>query len=295
MLVKTARAMLPYLPEAAAFALTRFLAGLPVRPPLKDEDRHTLQASRRIEFGSGRRRLAWTWGEGPLVIFVHGWGGRAGQMVKLAREVAARGFKVVVFDAGAHGESPGCRIGFDNFIEDLGDLAATLARPVHAYIGHSAGGLCLMAARLIRGIHASRYVCIAAPRAPYIPIHEIRVRLDPSPAVLRRCEALFAGQFGMGWDELDRANAFRGGEGEDLLLVYDVDDPRVGHRDAERIRSVWPEAQIVKTSGLGHQKLLWDARVIARVGDFVAARVPRRDDTPAHAAVFAQSGLQAGF
>jgi len=46
-------------------------------------------------------------GEGPVVLLVHGWSGRASQMGSIASSIAEKGFKTITFDAFAHGSSPG--------------------------------------------------------------------------------------------------------------------------------------------------------------------------------------------
>lgn len=269
MLVQIVRLLLPLLPQRLAFVLTRTLASIPSNAPLKAHDRKVLDVARRIEFGSDRRKVAWIWGQGPTVVFVHGWGGGAGQMVGLAESAANDGFQSVVFDVQAHGESSGRSVSFRHFIDDLAELSDFLAVPIHAYVGHSAGALCMMAARELRGLRAARYVCLCAPRAPYVPVREITQRLNPRDDVLRRCEAYYASQFERSWQELDHGCAFRDTGHGRLLLIYDLDDARVDNNDDTIVRTVWPSAQVVKTRGLGHQKVLWDAHVSRDVLEFL--------------------------
>ena len=49
---------------------------------------------------------AWSWGNGPTVLLVHGWNGRATQLGGFVEPLVARGYRVVAFDAFGHGESP---------------------------------------------------------------------------------------------------------------------------------------------------------------------------------------------
>lgn len=277
MLPRLLRTLLPLLPQGLGFALTRALASIPSKTALKAHDREVLNAARRIAFGADQRKVAWVWGEGPTVVFVHGWGGRAAQMVGLARLVAENGFQVVVFDVQAHGESAGRCVSFRHFIDDLAELVAYLGFPIHAYVGHSAGALCMMAARERHHLRAAHYVCLCAPSAPYVPVREIQQRLNPRADMLRRCEAYYAAQFDRSWQELDQGAAFRyAGQGR-LLLIYDVDDARVDHRDDARVRAVWPAARVIKTRGLGHQKVLWDRGVAHDVIEFLRD-VPLQSD-----------------
>lgn len=242
---------------------------MPPRLSIKERDREALSQAERIEFGRRNRKTAWAWGSGPLVVFVHGWGGRGTQLAPLARHVAAQGFQSVVFDATAHGESKGWRATFRDFVSDVAGLSEQLGKDVYAYVGHSAGGLCMMAARALEGIHAEHYVCLCAPRGPYVPVHAIRKKLNVSDAVLERCRTYYSELFDSSWDELDSGHAFAYSNHGKLLLIYDEDDDQVEHTDGERIKAIWPSAKLVKTRGLGHQKVLWNPEVINEVAMFL--------------------------
>lgn len=43
--------------------------------------------------------------EGPAVLLVHGWQGRRSQLVKIAVDLAEKGYRVITFDGPAHGSS----------------------------------------------------------------------------------------------------------------------------------------------------------------------------------------------
>src|SRR5688572_1856462 len=76
---------------------------------LEHRDVPTLPVHAREQLvSSGSRRLVtWTWGEGPRVLFSHGWEGTARDMVPMAHAVAQQGRSVTVFDMPAHGRSTG--------------------------------------------------------------------------------------------------------------------------------------------------------------------------------------------
>jgi hypothetical protein len=56
-----------------------------------------------------------------------------------------------------------------------------------------------------------------------------------------------------------------------LLVVHDRDDADVAIEDAIRIASAWPGAVLLETNGLGHNGVLRDPAVVARVAEFVTA------------------------
>ena len=45
------------------------------------------------------------WGQGPLVLLVHGWNGRGSQLGSFVEPLLEGGFQVVTFDAPGHGAS----------------------------------------------------------------------------------------------------------------------------------------------------------------------------------------------
>jgi len=269
--LKLIRLIVHLMPHDVAFAFTRLLASIPTSPPLKENDRRVLSRARRITFGNKGEKVAWIWGKGPLVLLVHGWSGRGGQLATLAQHISMRGFQTVVFDVTAHGESKGWRVTFRDFITDVAELTHFLDQPVFAYIGHSAGGLGMMAARELKGIRAERYVCLCAPRAPYVPVNDIRKIVGPPKAVLERFKLYYAGHFDSTWEDLDRGRAFAQSDHARLLLLYDENDDRVEHADGERVQAIWPSAKVMKTRGLGHQKIMWDPQVIDEVASFLQA------------------------
>lgn len=269
MITQAIKAVTRYLPDNFAFSVTTRLAARLVKLPLKERDCKALAQGRRFTFGSPKLRVGWSWGEGPTVVLVHGWGGRAAQMAPLAMRIASLGFRAIAFDATAHGESAGGRISFRNFVTDVGDLANFLKQDVYAYVCHSAGGLCTMAARKLIGIQASYYVCLNAPRAPYPPVKSIRRQLNPPPSLLRRYQDHFAAQFDNSWETLDSGAAFTYAHQGELMLVYDENDERVEHTDGDKISKLWPSATLIKTKGLGHQKILWSPEVIESIANFL--------------------------
>jgi pimeloyl-ACP methyl ester carboxylesterase len=186
-------------------------------------------------------------------------------MVKLADAIAQAGFEVVVFDGQGHGESPGRRIGFGLLIDDLNALDEAVAGDIAAWVCHSAAGLCLAAARIRYGLNPRRIVFLATPRGPYIPINELTRHLNPRDSVLERCREYYAGEFGMTWDEIDSCAAFANSGDAELMVIQDLDDPRVEDGDAERIASAWGNARVLRTDGLGHLKLLWSDSVVRAV------------------------------
>jgi pimeloyl-ACP methyl ester carboxylesterase len=252
-----------------AEALAKQLARSEVLP-LRPQDHALLEGAQPFRFGPEDSRAGWSIGEGPLVLLVHGWGGRGTQLANLARTLAADGYRAVFFDAGGHGSSRPEPVGFDTFIRDVDALTRSLGGQVFAWIGHSAGGLGMMASRLLHGVRARHYVCISAPLFPYVPLETIEAKGLASAQVIERLKPILAAQFATDWARLEAGAMYAPSADSDLLLVYDLNDERVRHSDADHIGAAWPGAQIVKTASYGHNRILQSPELTSAIRTFLS-------------------------
>jgi pimeloyl-ACP methyl ester carboxylesterase len=252
----------------AAMRLARMRQPVPVPP--RPQDAALLDGFDSFRFGPDDGRQGWAIGRGPLILLLHGWGGRGSQMSGLARSLAGQGFRCLLSDAGGHGLSSPAPLGFDGFIHDADLLTRCAGEAVHGWIGHSAGGLGMMASRALRGVAARRYVCIATPFYPYIPL-DIMTAEGLGADVLEQAKPILATQFATGWPELEAGAAYRPEPGSGLLLVYDRADDLVRFDDADRIAALWPGADVMKTDGHGHNRVLLAPEMWERVARFLAS------------------------
>ncbi|WP_293450107.1 alpha/beta hydrolase [Phenylobacterium sp.] len=236
------------------------LAPMPLRP----QDEALLAQCESFHFADSRRLAGWSVGEGRAVLLVHGWGGRGAQMAKIALALADHGFRAVFFDAGAHGNSDPMPMGFDRFMEDAAELQACVGQAPYAWIGHSAGALAMMSARRTHGIAAERFVCIATPFFPYVPIERMQRSRAPQ-AALDLVKVRIAAQFEASWTQLEGGLAWRPDPAQALMFAYDAADEVARPSDADAILSACPAAALVQTEGLGHNRILQSDKVISAI------------------------------
>src|SRR6266496_1134079 len=268
MLIAIARFFINVVPEAMADSITRSLAAMTQRPPVSSSEQEAMAHASKMRYGEDKKNVAWVWGDGPLVVFVHGWSGRAAQMAPLALYVANLGFRSVALDVTGHGDSPKRHTRWDYFFRDIAALSRSLDGEVYAYVGHSAGALSMMAARALKGIHAQRYACICAPSFPFPPINVIQRKLNPKESVLEHYKKFIAGQFETTWEEL-QAGCSYANAGSDTLLFYDETDRFVNHREGDKIQTICPGAQVVKTRAYSHQQILAAPELAQTLGAFL--------------------------
>jgi pimeloyl-ACP methyl ester carboxylesterase len=223
----------------------------------------------RLSVRSEDRELAvWAWGQGPVVVLVHGWGSRAGRFSAIAAALAEARFRVVVFDAPAHGASMGSQASLPQFARALHAVADRIG-PVDSLVGHSLGGAAVSLA-MRQGLAAKRVVLLAPAADVVLFSHAFADHLripSRARAVMRQnLETRLRFRF----DELHIPTIAREMKAP-ALIIHDRDDSDVPFTQGEAIASAWPGAQLVATTGLGHRALLRDPGVIRRAVDFLAA------------------------
>lgn len=261
-------------PELAAQVAARVF-GTPRRRARPAWEHEVLaRASRRFEIDVDDRRIAaWEWGEaGPRVLIVHGWEGRATQLGAIAAPLAEMGFRVVGFDAPAHGESGGATTHFVDFARTLEAIADHVG-PLHAVIGHSMGGAVMGYVARQRALAgrppiAKRYVAIAPPKAVADFARTFEGFLEMTLPVRDAFERRLERTLGVPLASI-RSDA-GGFPSAPLLVVHDARDREVPFVCGETMARHWPGAVLHRTEGLGHQRILRDRAIVGIVQRFVA-------------------------
>jgi pimeloyl-ACP methyl ester carboxylesterase len=245
----------------------RLARRLATRPLRRAAARSVPPGAEPVTFRFGLAGLRWGT-QGPRVLALHGWEGRASQFRGLGERLAARGYQLIALDAPAHGRSPGAEANPVVFADAAVEAASELG-PLHAVVGHSMGGAALLLAQA-RGLKAGRSVAIAAPAALPDVLRRLSrafgLPLSASRAFLRQMER-HAGEAVETLDIERLGAALRG----PVLVVHDRDDSVVPFGDGERIAAA-TGAELVETRGLGHSASLREASVLDRIAMFVAPR-----------------------
>jgi pimeloyl-ACP methyl ester carboxylesterase len=220
----------------------------------------------------------WSWGEGPVVLLVHGWEGRGSQLGAFVAPLVAAGFRVVTFDGPGHGASSARRaslVDMARAVDAVADAVAPILGGIHAVIAHSMGGAATVLAAAKQSSRGSlttaRVVLVAPPSHPgqfTKPVFEaFSLSEDLRHRVVDRMEQHLGERFA----DLDGPVAAARLDNP-ALLVHDADDREVHVVNSERYAASWPGARLLRTGGLGHRRILRDPQVVAQVTRFVAGR-----------------------
>lgn len=223
----------------------------------------------------GNRVAVWSWGNGPAVLLMHGWGGNAGQMHAFVAPLCAAGLRVLAFDAPAHGSSGpshwgGRRVSFVEIAAAIGKVTAGVD-PLVGLVAHSGG--CTAATLALReGLGMPARLAFIAPFArPQEAIAPFARALGADARALARFEADVQQRLGRRWPAFDVTGLPQVKPVGRLLVVHDRDDREVVHAQGAAVAASWPGARLHTTQGLGHRRLLEDPAVVTQVVAFIAA------------------------
>lgn len=247
-------------PEAAArVALALWLRPPRHRPP--EREQAWIELARPERLRSGLR--AWSWGDGPPVLLVHGWGGRASQMGALGTALASAGHRAIALDLPAHGRSAGRTLTLPEAAGAVGE--ALEAWQVERVVAHSFGAAAAAAAIGSRPIGG---LVLLAPPDPSRMLGRYAAWLGLGDDVRARMERRLVARAGVGPDQLSAA-VLASTLAAPGLVVHDPDDPFVPFEDGERWAAAWDEARLLEARGQGHFRILRAPEVVDEVVAFI--------------------------
>lgn len=265
------RALQAVAPPAAAWLAER-LFFTPPRRPLTPDVRALLQ--RGVPFAvrvEGRRVAGWSWGQGPAVVLVHGWGSRGGRLGAFVEPLVQRGYRVVAFDGPGHGASEGRMSSMIELARAL-IVIADAHGPFVAAVAHSIGAAATTLA-LTLGLTLRTAVFIAPAADPAAWTITFARQLGFSDAVMARMKARSERRLRFRWDGLQVAQLARG-QTAALLVFHDRGDDTIPWAEGQAVAAAWPGAELVSTAGLGHRDIVRDPAVVARATEFLG--LPKR-------------------
>ena len=261
-----ARGVSAVAPALAAIWLERvFLTPRRYRMPERETAWMAGAETWQIPFGAGRLPL-YGWGAGPVVLLAHGFSGRGSQMGAYIAPLVAQGYRVVTFDAPAHGAADGRRTALPEAAEALAAVAAHLG-PLAAVVAHSNGAAACTVA-LSRGMDCGKVVYISPPEDLGDFLRRAAGFLGMSAPVAARTRARIEARYGVGFEALKGA-PLAAGQRIPALIVHDRDDQLIRFEEGARIARAWPGAELIETRGLGHTRILRDAGVVEAAVRFI--------------------------
>ena len=202
------------------------------------------------------------------LLFIHGWTGRGSQIVNYIEKLNAIGYRVISFDAPAHGNSTGKQTSALEMTDTVLALNAHYGN-INAAITHSFGGM-ILAYAMSLGLKLERAVMICPPSSLEVLLDNFQRILalpDSVMQVLIRKSYAIHGQI-----IRDAVNTVNNASKLSCkgLVLHDEDDIEIPWHSGKEIADAWQGAEFIKTSGLGHRRIIHDDEVIDRITTFLA-------------------------
>ena len=249
--------------QAARQAQIRFVT--PDRYPRPQREKAWLERGTPVSLLQGTIS-ATSWGDGPIVLLVHGWSGRGTQMGAFIDPLVASGRRVIAVDGPAHGDSQGEQTNPLHFGQNLYKIGQELG-PIDAIIAHSFGGAATALA-LDMGLVARCVVLLASPSSLEGVLDRYASYAELPAPVTRRFKALMYQETGEHADAFDVAH-IGARLTTPLLVMHDPEDQEVPYSEAEAIVRIWSQSLLYTIHNRGHRRMLFAKEVVEAAVHFV--------------------------
>ena len=205
----------------------------------------------------------YSWGEGPVILGVHGWGGAGIQFGAWIEPLVEAGYRVVLFDAPAHGRAQGESTDLFEMADVVAQVSASVGG-IRGVLAHSLGSIA--AARAITNGLQTDYLAMLAPP---VSLKTAMVKLGASwalsPEVLAVHLGLMEDRFGPSiWDKLNLETLCHRLNQRGLIAIDDT-DTSISPEESQRLATIWDKADLLRTSGLGHYRIISSPMVMETV------------------------------
>lgn len=256
-----------------ASRLGTYLFLMPRQRPYSQKALAVLASAQSTTFQHGSRQLqGYIWGEPdcPAILLVHGWESNAGSMRAFVPPLVQRGYRVIAFDAPAHGRSAGSSTTIYDYSGALQSISEEFG-PIDGVIAHSLGAVATM---LMLGREAQlgvkRVVILAAPANMVDIIRAWGEFLHFPHSVINQMRQRLIDRIGLPIDDqtVERAVANISIPG---LIIHDENDSVIPHGNAFAIHNRWKSASVAATQGLDHIGILHSPKTVELSASFITA------------------------
>ena len=222
----------------------------------------------RVPFEGGELAVT-TWGDGPAVLLMHGWGGARAQMTGFVDPLLFAGYRVVAYDQPAHGESDGKMTNLLEIAPTM-DLIAKQEGPFQAIIAHSFGTLITSYALVKRNFPPpARLVYFGAFNQLMDSLPRFQVLAGLPDEIIEGLRAKIYENFGRDVLESITNVSLTPQINIPALMFHDAADNVTPIDDSRAIARVWKSARLIETEGLSHRGALQSKTIHEQVIQFL--------------------------
>lgn len=235
------------------------------------EDESALASGARLEVvHRGLRLAAWSWGNGPPVLLLHGWESHAGHMASFVPPLLQASFRVYALDAPAHGQSEGAETDAVDYGRAVLSAVESFGMP-SAIIGHSVGSAAALYA-FCHGVTVDASVHLAGPSSMERVLRRGCKAAGLDAAATQRVLDKMAGQIGEPLAVMD-LEGLQPGLRHRTLILHDSEDLEIPFSESVALAQAWHGSTLEAVSRLGHRRILRAPLVVDRSVAFLADHI----------------------
>ncbi len=259
----------PIFPKSTSEYLYRNVWLTPPRYQLPEREiPYAKKAERKTILVDNKKVQIYLWGQGPTILFVHGWGGRGTQASAFIDGFLAAGFSVMALDLPAHGDSEGKQANPYSHAKALSLLISQMDN-LHSIVTHSFGGMILSYCYKQQAIPLKKIVLICPPSTLQTPLNHFANFLQLSKKLQDSLKIRILKELGS--ETIKQMSVCHNVEQiiQPMLIVHDTTDQVVPICDGQEVANHAPSATIKITEGLGHHRILHDSETVKSIQAFI--------------------------
>ncbi len=291
--IKSIRLIIKALSLVSLKAATNFANHLwlrPIKMPIRPSDKSIYEKSERFNVvARGQDYQIQSWGKGPLVVLVHGWDGRGSQMYGFVGPLVERGYQVITFDVPAHGNAAGNQVDPPLAAEVVTAIAKRCG-PVEAFVTHSFGSTWTLIA-VAAGVSVKKIALISPPQSLRKIYDKFQQRLGIPAKVGQALTKKLEQIHGDLWNNYSNEMLLKRLKNISGIVIHDQGDKEIVFDEGLAVAKAWNGCQFMKTTGLGHYRILKSDEVIDRVVGLITGEETNTEISKRNKNVAAQTGI----
>ncbi|MFT6165976.1 MAG: alpha-beta hydrolase superfamily lysophospholipase [Vicingaceae bacterium] len=221
-----------------------------------------------LKFGKEEIKV-YQWGEGEkLAMLFHGWESNAGSLGAFIDPLLEKGYRIIAFDAPAHGGSKGKYSNLVYFKKTAKEMMHKYGVP-NVAIGHSLGACAIIMCAYEDNLHFERTILLAPLNRLMSVFEEYQKILKIPKKLFQSFLSHFEDFAGYSFQSFYFHNYGKQTNLDRVLLFHDEEDKITNFSHASDFEQNWDAIRLEPIRETGHYRVLWDAGMITKAMDYI--------------------------
>ena len=217
----------------------------------------------------GEKVATYEWGSGSkIAILFHGWESNAGSVGAFIEPLLNRSYRVIAFDAPAHGSSEGKRSNLLYFKKAAKQIVEQIGIPDIA-IGHSLGANAIILLAKEDHLKIPKVILISPLNRLMNVFEDFQQLLSLPKSIFDRFIQQFEELAGYSFEDFYFHEFGKEGPLREVLLLHDVEDQITDFEHSREMNEHWTQTQLKPISESGHYRILWDEKTLEFAQEFI--------------------------